>query len=495
MFKRFLNALRGQRPQGKAIPDLGTGGAWQVISGQANYVDANDVWKRFTDVELEDIYRTQSVVYSCIKKLCLSAVEAPLLIGEKQDDGAIKPLLDHPIVSLLERPNRDMSYAEFVWHFLAHLQMNGKSYVWKWRDGVGFPTELWPLPTSWVNPIRADDNRIVRYDVWQGNNKKPLPVKAEDMVRVCYPDPRNPGDGLGPLQAAAHDVQMDSERADYIVETLTNTRGAGTVVKAGTELSETQKDQLSRQINGGLGRGRRGRTLFLWGDVTAEPAKTMSDLDWPGLANLSESRICAVFGIPPILIGLRVGLEQSGGGLGGGNYDVARRAFYQDTMAPIWRLLDSAFTHNFLRLEGETDTKIVCYHDLSKVRSLQDDIDQQATRAKTLLAASIITINRARAIVGEPPLLLPNGQPDPNGELFMLPANMVLVPQSQLNSSATPSATPQDKGQTSWNEPGGGGGSAINTGGATDTPSEPGTEPTDGDNPNTTAPTNGDGPA
>jgi phage portal protein BeeE len=55
-----------------------------------------------------------------------------------------------------------------------------------------------------------------------------------------------------------------------------------------------------------------------------------------------ESRACACYGIPPIIIPLGVGLARSTYS----NYKEARRSFAEETLQPIWRGLEEAFTRS-----------------------------------------------------------------------------------------------------------------------------------------------------
>ena len=65
-------------------------------------------------------------------------------------------------------------------------------------------------------------------------------------------------------------------------------------------------------------------------------------MDWPGLTSLAEARICAAFGVPAIIAGARIGIEN---GSQYANYSTARRSFYVETMQPLWTAVGAAFTH------------------------------------------------------------------------------------------------------------------------------------------------------
>ena len=326
-----------------------------------------------------------------------------------------------------------MHYQEFIQHALSHRLLTGESYIWKWRNGAGEVAQLWPLPSSLVTPIFAADGTVQRYDIWQGSNKDKLPVDPRDMIRSIDPNPAFLRVGLGPTQAAMREIQTDDERAEYMIEMLTNTRSPGTIIKTMDELSPEREAQMKSVINGGLGKGRRGRTLFLFGEgVDISQQAIMKDIDWPGLAGFLEARGCAAFGVPPILLSFRVGLDASTYS----NYAQARKCFHEDTMTPIWGSMDAALTKGLLRDEGD-ESGVEVYHDTSNIPALREDQGAQVDRANKAFSGSLITRNEARDMIGMEPL-----EPA-QGDVFLVPMSSVEVPLG-ATAAQLPAPKPDD---------------------------------------------------
>jgi HK97 family phage portal protein len=411
-----LVTRRPMKPYAKsAQDDPRSSGGWDVLGGMPSWKSATGIWQKHFEPELESMYATQVVVYGCVKKICLSASEAPLCIGYEGDDGWED--VEHPLEKILKHPNPYMSYAEFIWHVLSHKLLTGRTYIWKWRNGYGNIGELWPMPTSMVKEVRDASGRIFGYKLWQGSAKDWMSIPREDMFVASYPDPANIMGGLGPLQAAVREVQTDGERQDYFVEMLTNSRTPGMILYQPDQWSAEQKDEVRATVLDGLGRGRRGKPLFMEGEgAKLEQIVPLKDLDWPGLTTLSETRICSAFGVPPIIIGLRAGLESGTYS----NYAQALQSFYQGTMVPEWAMLDGAFTRGLLRDEGDDTLEVS--HDISNVRGLQEDEDKRATRAAQLFSGGIVSRNEARKIVGLEPLEVAEG-----GDDIILPMSMIPI--------------------------------------------------------------------
>lgn len=54
---------------------------------------------------------------------------------------------------LLDRPNGDMSPAEFHWQLTNEIHWHGVVFVWVVRDSFGRPVELYPLNRNDVTPL------------------------------------------------------------------------------------------------------------------------------------------------------------------------------------------------------------------------------------------------------------------------------------------------------------------------------------------------------
>jgi HK97 family phage portal protein len=419
--------------RGKANPDdPRTSGGWVTLGTIKKWLRSNEIWEDHSTSDLEAVAQTQLVVYACVKKICLTAQEAPPRIGRDTEKGW-EDMPDHPVQRLLKHPNPYMAYPEFQWHVIAHLQLTGVTHVWKWRNSLGQVTELWPVPTSWVTPKLDAAGRIAAYEMFQGDGKQTLPVPARDVVRMIYPDPTNLLTGLGPLQAALKDVQTDSAREDYIVEMMENAKTPGTIFKQPESWSPEQKDEIRAIFASGLGKGKRGRTLFLEGEgASVEQGVPLKDMDWPGLSMLSETRICAAFGVPPILVGLRSGLQTATYS----NYEQAIKAFLQGTMVPTWTMLDTGLTRGLLTDELEPDEALEVYHDTEVVAALQEDRDKRAVRVVQLYHAGLISKGRAMELLGE------EAPKDGTENTYVMPMNLIEVGAG----APPPEKPPKDNG-------------------------------------------------
>lgn len=386
-------------------------GGWEVLAG-IPWVKSDDIWQTYSTGQLEAAYRKHALVYACVREIATSVAEASLDLGIETDKGW-ESAGSHGTLDLLYHPNDWYSYNDLIQTWVTRLLLTGKGFIWKWRNRGGEIAELWPIPSNWVRVKTGRGNELIEaYEVKQDKGEYVI-VEPRDMFYVRFVDPQSVWDGIGPLQAALHDYQLDSERENYLVEMLTNLKVPGLVLKqdGGAPLTEKQRADLRHSLHDQVGYGKRGGPAILPPGFSIEFPGMLTEIDWPKFTSLTETRICAAFGVPPILVGARAGLERSTYA----NYETARRSFYTETLRPLWAALADTLTRGLLRHEGEQ--RLEFRFDLSELPELQEDINKRAERAAMLLKAGAITRNQALKMVGVEPV--------PDGDVYLLPINVV----------------------------------------------------------------------
>jgi len=278
-----------------SISDLEREGGWSLLD--VNWSASENVWDSFSTVEFEAAMRMSSVIYACVRKIATVAPDVPMEIG-MWDGDSWEPDTKHPDLNLLRQPNSTNDWRMFCWNWIGHLLVTGESWVWKQRNKAGEITSMHAVPSSSVSSIvDKKTGDIKKYRIGTGDDAKAVEVLPEDMFVMLYPDMTYPGTGVGPLQACLRDLQIDNSRAAQMIEILTQMHFAGLVVSQDAPMSSAQKRDIRSRVRDKIGPGKRGDVLFLAGQgAKAEFQRPPADLDWPGTANLSESRICCLPG-------------------------------------------------------------------------------------------------------------------------------------------------------------------------------------------------------
>ncbi len=155
----------------------------------------------------------------------------------------------------------------------------------------------------------------------------------------------------------------------------------------------------------------------------------------------AEARICAPFGVPPLLAGALVGLKHQN------NRASARAAnadFWENKLSPMYKRLRIHLTWTlFKEFEGEDRIRAGLSRlnwDMSQVLALQEDMESKRKDARENLKAGGITLDQFLEKIGEKPL---DGD---RGKVYYIPNNLKVVRADELGAKVEPPA-PVEKTQ------------------------------------------------
>ena len=420
------------RLRGKAQDD---GPGWNIFSGLSEpWKPASGVWERFSAEAKEKIYRLSDIIFSCVREVSTTISEPALEIGT-DEGGEFKKLDSHPKLDLVYNPNPLYDYNMNLFYLMSRMLLTGETNSIKLRNGFTDVGEMWPIPTHRIRVKIGEKNNLIDHYELTDKGKVPVPIAVEDVMHIFLPDPASMVRSAAPLDACIHRYQIDKEAEDYMIEMITNMKVPSVKIMTdkAKSLTPDQRKEFRDSLHDHSGKGNRGGAIVLDGGVTAEAWVPLKDLDWPGLFMMDETRICACFGVPPILLGLRSGLEHATYA----NYGEARKSFYSETMRPLWISLESALTKSMLTNEGEPNLRF--RFNLEEVSGLQEDADKKSERATRGTAGGYMTVNDARKLTGL--------EPDPNGDVYLrspLIQEVPVDPSKRLPAPATPDTDPPE---------------------------------------------------
>ena len=363
-----------------------------------------------------------SAVFACLALKAKAFQEAPLRIFRFLGDGTKEWLDDHPFMELVADPHPSLSQPEVNFWLSTCLDTAGEAFLRKIRDraGRGDPA-LAPVP-----PDRDPGDhrgrtagRGVHLALRGGRRQGPreeLPV--EDVIHfrngVDDTDHRR---GMSPLRRLLREVASDEEATRFLEDLLANFAVASLAVTVppGPVLTEEQAKQIRdrlREDYGGRNRNRGHVAVVANGATLSQVGFTPQQLDLKTAHYIPETRICAVLGVPAMLVGFSVGagahhLQQHGAGPG-----APVRADHHPPLAPGGRHLHQAAAAP----DYTPDRSIRLRYDLMDVRALQEDENEKWARLSVAVEKAWITKDEARAEVGLDPL--PDGlgeAQDPHG--------------------------------------------------------------------------------
>jgi HK97 family phage portal protein len=386
-------------------------------------------------------YGRNELVYACITT---KASNLPQSVMRVYPAGQGEPLEDHRLRRLLAQPNPVTNEFEFNELQVTYLDLGGNCYTLIQRARDGLPAELWPLRPDLVRIIPTMDPRVWHYGyvldpTASARNQltEVIPIADSDIIHVKYPNPLDAYFGQAPLRPASRATTLDNAATDFVDTLLRNHAIPGVVVTTAEATNEEVTKKLKAKWKQAFGGSRRGEPAFLQAGMDVKVlGLNLRDLEFPDLRTISESRICMALGVPPILVGAKVGLDRSTFS----NMREARASLWEETLFPLQRRFIEPVRSRLLpEFAGVGRARVRVAWDNSGVPALREAETDRWERATNALARGGITINDFRRTVELDPV--------DGGDVFLIPAGVTAShldqPQPQPVERPAPSTQAQ----------------------------------------------------
>lgn len=372
-------------------------------------------------------YAKNSVVYSCIRKIATTAPAASLRV-ERIVDGQ-REAVASDLTSIFQSPNPYLNAFTFQETIHTFLNLIGECFIIKVGLGgrVGRPLkkpELWFARPDRMHPVPAG-KKLLGY-VYISEDGKRTPFTPDEIIHVKYPNPLDQWEGLGrglsPLSAAAIETDVDNNSTAFMKEFFNNACVPFGLLKSKhilddvdvTRIRQRMKEQYGsaaqtsgsvtpqqQSWNGFVQQTRAGKRwhelMILDADMDYQKMGLAPDeIALPEIRSLTESRICSVFDVPPVLVGVQVGLKNTGV-FSETVLKEARRQLWFDKIIPDNQRIAEVFTQTFRDHLSENE---MIAHDYSQVAILQEDRTARFARATQGYLNGWLTQNEARREAG-----------------------------------------------------------------------------------------------
>lgn len=375
----------------KTVPDQKSsrsGGLLSInILGEARWTP------RRYDRLAEEAYRRNVIAFRCIREIAQSVASIPWCLY----DGAAE-LVEHPLLTLLKKPNPQMGQAQLMEALVSYHQISGNAYLEAVRVDGTAPRELWVLRPDRMKIVPGPAGVPAAYEYTAGG--KSVRWQADphsgqaDVLHFKGFHPTDDWYGQGPLEAALLSIDQHNTASGWNQALLQNAaRPSGALVYAPKDgpalLTDDQyrrlKQELEEQIEGAA---NAGRPLLLEGGLDWKSMSlTPADMDWRQGRDAVARDIALAFGVPAQLIGLPDAQTFS-------NFKEARLAFYEDTVLPLAFSLRDALNSWLVPMFGEG----------LRLEPNLDEVSALAPRREALwariTAADFLTADEKRQAVG-----------------------------------------------------------------------------------------------
>ena len=355
--------------------------------------------------------RRSELVYACIEKKSEAVCDPEIVVERSTKDGEWEREKDHPFVALMNRPNPYEDGSSFRRSWIASQDFADCFYYEVVRNSAGVPVELYPLNPANIYPqYRIKEGGggyelLFYYYTFAGVQLKLLP----DDVKVY----RRHGltsiyAGVSPVAAALGAIDAAASGLDYVRSFFLNDGTPSGLLKIkGRKMSEEEANTLQAKWVGKFGLGgaqyRGIAVLDEQADFQAIGTK-IAEAGLTDLEEITESQICGVLGVPPVLVYAYVGLKYMHTRA---SAKEAQKDFWSNTISPNMKAWRSYLTW-FMLPEFETVADIMAGKvrvnwDMTQVEALQEDVDGIHARARNDYTAGLTTLDEGRARIGMPP--------------------------------------------------------------------------------------------
>jgi len=332
----WLNRLFGGR---SPLPDEQKSGGPQTLLTLTSLGDASWSGRGFASL-INHGFARNPVVYRCVRLIAESAARVPLGVSEGG-----KRLSEHPLLTLLSRPNPQTSGTELFECLYAYLQTAGNAYLQAAMAGSEVKG-LFELRPDRVQAVPGRDGYAVAYNYTSAGRTVHLDQLATPVPEVLHVTLFHPLDdhyGLAPLAAAQQALDIHNAAASWNKSLLDNAaRPSGALVysSAAGALTQQQFDRLKIELEQGFqGATNAGRPMVLEGGLDWKTiAMSPKDMDFIEAKNAAARDIALAFGVPPMLLGIPGDNTYS-------NLVEANKALWRQTVIPLVRRVAASLGH------------------------------------------------------------------------------------------------------------------------------------------------------
>lgn len=344
-----------------------------------------------------DGYARNPIVYRAVRLIAEAASSVPMRLF----DAAGQEIPDHPLASLLARPNAASSGPDLMEDWYGYLLIAGNAYMEAVSVG-GELRELHCLRPDRMKIVPGTDGWPESYEYSVNGVTARFRQDPEQGVRpilhMALFNPSNDYYGMSPIEAAASAIDLHNAASNWNKALLDNAaRPSGALVYTAGDghLTEEQfarlKEELTENYQGAM---NAGRPLLLEGGLDW---KTMSmspkDMDFIEAKHVAAREIALALGVPPMLLGIPGDNTYS-------NYAEANRVFWRQTVLGLVNRTAKSMSVWFAPIYGE---RLELRPDLNSVSALGAERSALWDRVQR---ADFLTDDEKRAMVGLPPLQL-----------------------------------------------------------------------------------------
>lgn len=455
------NTLFGQTQLGNQIVRQNQNGQ-QGANFQLLYVTTSSTTNAGRIVDMSVLSRNATVM-SCVGVKARALSQCSISIMSKSDDGTFVDAIQSDkvgardkakakqVLNLLQNPNNFQNAYEFWYQWSMWYDLSGEVFTLLYRkdqkDAMQTPIEIYNLDstliTTQMTPLRYPSYRLST-PTYGFNKDEPL---AAHQIIHCTEAPWQGSAGFNKGILATELVALDTDIDLYANYVMQNGAKPSGLFRTDQVIPDAKYKEIAARLkeawasmtgSKSTDTSKPGQAIMLDQGMTFETVKmlTLQDADAAKLKEQTTNRICALFGVPPSMLGLSIGKFN--------NTQTLLDEFYKTTMYPMVINIEQKFNSQLLKgypnLKIRFDTK-----DFLKGAALD-----QMNFVTAGISAGILTPNEAREYLNIPKI---------DGGDQLITADPAKISQTNVPVGAKtakidpiPGSSPQDTGGGGGNQ-------------------------------------------
>jgi len=285
-------------------------------------------------------YSQVELVFVCVSKLVDAIQGLPVVISDIKEN----IIEGGPAYDLLFN-NPALNFERLVTETIGHYALS-RDVFWVFTDSTGTrPKNIQVVSGTQMNAVTTDGTKGGQLTGWRytSTGGQQAVLSTEDVWQWKNFNPYDPFHGIGPATASKLSIEYSYAAALFNTSCLENGSELGPLLMPEGPMQPEQANLLRSQFEArhrGSANAKRAAVLVGIKDIKTI-AQTMVEMQVSELSDKSDAKICAAFGVPPQIVGLRTEAQYSGG--------PAQRDFIFNTIIPLARLFGGQITNGILR--------------------------------------------------------------------------------------------------------------------------------------------------
>lgn len=237
-------------------------------------------------------------VYSCVTLIAQTIAALPRKVYRRKSDGGRQELRQPADSFLWGSPNPEMLAISFWECVIGHLLLSGNAYIYLVRNPLGKIAELWPLAPAKVEIVRdaATGAKLFRIggETYDGGEVLHVPGFGTDGLK-----------GLSPIGLARQSLGLTLAAEQFGANFFGNGATLGGILSTDQKLDPKVAELMAAQWKRAHGGSKNAwKVAVLEGGLKYQSTGVPpADAQYLELRKFQRSEICAIYRVPPHMIG------------------------------------------------------------------------------------------------------------------------------------------------------------------------------------------------